>query len=74
VPNLFSIHTLQLDDGLEFSFTDKRRFARVRLLDDVGASKVLVNYVEILAPINTVQVSLLSCIARSLKLYPRFLS
>jgi hypothetical protein len=49
VPNLFSIHTLQLDDGLEFSFTDKRRFARVRLLDDVGASKVLVNYVEILA-------------------------
>ncbi|PWZ17179.1 Formamidopyrimidine-DNA glycosylase [Zea mays] len=26
----------QLDDGLEFSFTDKRRFARVRLFEDVG--------------------------------------
>lgn len=26
---------LQLDDGLELSFTDKRRFARVRLLKDV---------------------------------------
>jgi len=25
----------ELDDGLEFSFTDKRRFARVRLFDDV---------------------------------------
>jgi len=25
---------LQLDDGLEFSFTDKRRFARVRLFED----------------------------------------
>jgi formamidopyrimidine-DNA glycosylase len=42
VPNLFTIHTLQLDDGLEFSFTDKRRFARVRLFDDVGASQVIV--------------------------------
>ena len=26
---------MQLDDGLEFSFTDKRRFAKVRLLDNV---------------------------------------
>jgi hypothetical protein len=74
VPNLFTIHTSQLDDGLEFSFTDKRRFARVRLFDDVGASQVLVNYVEILPPINTVQVSSLSSIVRSLKLYPQFLS
>jgi formamidopyrimidine-DNA glycosylase len=57
VPNLFTIHTSQLDDGLEFSFTDKRRFARVRLFDDVGASQVIVNYVEILPPTNAVQVS-----------------
>jgi hypothetical protein len=27
---------IQLDDGLEFSFTDKRRFARVRLFEDVS--------------------------------------
>lgn len=27
----------QLHDGLEISFTDKRRFAKVRLLDDVCA-------------------------------------
>lgn len=26
---------MQLDDGLELSFTDKRRFAKVRLLKDV---------------------------------------
>lgn len=26
---------MQLDDGLEFSFTDKRRFAKVRLLENV---------------------------------------
>jgi len=26
---------MQLDSGVEVAFTDKRRFARVRLLDDV---------------------------------------
>jgi len=26
---------MQLDDGLELSFIDKRRFAKVRLLEDV---------------------------------------
>lgn len=30
-----SYSLMELDDGLEFSFTDKRRFARVRLLQDV---------------------------------------
>jgi formamidopyrimidine-DNA glycosylase len=32
VSNAFNL--FQLDDGLEFSFTDKRRFARVRLFED----------------------------------------
>lgn len=35
VSNAFNL--FQLDDGLEFSFTDKRRFARVRLFEDVCA-------------------------------------
>jgi len=30
-----SLLLLQLDDGLELSFTDKRRFAKVRLLENV---------------------------------------
>lgn len=29
------VNLLQMDDGLEFSFTDKRRFAKIRLLDNV---------------------------------------
>ncbi|KAI5063967.1 hypothetical protein GOP47_0020637 [Adiantum capillus-veneris] len=33
-PSKFSKVFLKLDDGLEVSFTDKRRLARVRLLDD----------------------------------------
>ncbi|URE15387.1 Formamidopyrimidine-DNA glycosylase H2TH domain [Musa troglodytarum] len=33
-PSKYSKVFVKLDDGLEFSFTDKRRFARVRLLDD----------------------------------------
>ncbi|XP_024183636.1 formamidopyrimidine-DNA glycosylase isoform X2 [Rosa chinensis] len=33
-PSKYSKVFVQLDDGLEFSFTDKRRFARVRLLED----------------------------------------
>lgn len=33
--NKISCSILQLDDGLELSFTDKRRFAKVRLLKDV---------------------------------------
>ncbi|KAJ6389627.1 hypothetical protein OIU77_027866 [Salix suchowensis] len=32
--NQHAILFLQLDDGLELSFTDKRRFAKVRLLED----------------------------------------
>lgn len=31
-----NILAFQLNDGLEFSFTDKRRFAKVRLLDNVS--------------------------------------
>ncbi|XP_073302774.1 formamidopyrimidine-DNA glycosylase isoform X1 [Primulina huaijiensis] len=34
-PSKYSKFFVALDDGLEFSFTDKRRFAKVRLLDDV---------------------------------------
>ncbi|KAI4331193.1 hypothetical protein MLD38_029403 [Melastoma candidum] len=33
-PSKYSKVFLELDDGLELSFTDKRRFARVRLLDN----------------------------------------
>ncbi|XP_040251015.1 formamidopyrimidine-DNA glycosylase isoform X2 [Aegilops tauschii subsp. strangulata] len=33
-PSKYSKFFVELDDGLEFSFTDKRRFARVRLFDD----------------------------------------
>ncbi|GLT95329.1 hypothetical protein SLE2022_130180 [Rubroshorea leprosula] len=33
-PSKFSKFFIELDDGLELSFTDKRRFARVRLLKD----------------------------------------
>ncbi|XP_073002450.1 formamidopyrimidine-DNA glycosylase isoform X2 [Typha latifolia] len=33
-PSKYSKVFVELDDGLEFSFTDKRRFARVRLLED----------------------------------------
>ncbi|KAB2611471.1 formamidopyrimidine-DNA glycosylase [Pyrus ussuriensis x Pyrus communis] len=33
-PSKYSKFFVELDDGLEFSFTDKRRFARVRLLKD----------------------------------------
>ncbi|XP_058115632.1 formamidopyrimidine-DNA glycosylase isoform X6 [Magnolia sinica] len=34
-PSKYSKVFIELDDGLEFSFTDKRRFAKVRLLEDV---------------------------------------
>ncbi|KAK9677232.1 hypothetical protein RND81_11G129600 [Saponaria officinalis] len=33
-PSKFSKFFIELNDGLEMSFTDKRRFAKVRLLDD----------------------------------------
>ncbi|XP_039142173.1 LOW QUALITY PROTEIN: formamidopyrimidine-DNA glycosylase [Dioscorea cayenensis subsp. rotundata] len=33
-PSKYSKVFVELEDGLEFSFTDKRRFARVRLLED----------------------------------------
>lgn len=33
-PSKFSKFFIELNDGLELSFTDKRRFAKVRLLDD----------------------------------------
>ncbi|CAA2996455.1 formamidopyrimidine-DNA glycosylase isoform X1 [Olea europaea subsp. europaea] len=33
-PSKYSKLFIELDDGLEFSFTDKRRFAKVRLLDN----------------------------------------
>ncbi|XP_028779148.1 formamidopyrimidine-DNA glycosylase isoform X2 [Neltuma alba] len=33
-PSKYSKFFVELDDGLELSFTDKRRFARVRLLND----------------------------------------
>ena len=33
-PSKYSKFFIQLDDGLEISFTDKRRFAKVRLLKD----------------------------------------
>ncbi|XP_058115634.1 formamidopyrimidine-DNA glycosylase isoform X8 [Magnolia sinica] len=33
-PSKYSKVFIELDDGLEFSFTDKRRFAKVRLLED----------------------------------------
>ncbi|XP_031480053.1 formamidopyrimidine-DNA glycosylase isoform X4 [Nymphaea colorata] len=33
-PSKYSKLFIELDDGLEFSFTDKRRFAKVRLLQD----------------------------------------
>ncbi|KAJ6704442.1 FORMAMIDOPYRIMIDINE-DNA GLYCOSYLASE [Salix viminalis] len=33
-PSKYSKFFIQLDDGLELSFTDKRRFAKVRLLED----------------------------------------
>ncbi|VAI93324.1 unnamed protein product [Triticum turgidum subsp. durum] len=33
-PSKYSKFFVELDDGLEFSFTDKRRFARVRLFND----------------------------------------
>ncbi|XP_051147972.1 formamidopyrimidine-DNA glycosylase isoform X2 [Andrographis paniculata] len=33
-PSKYSKLFVQLDDGLEFSFTDKRRFAKVRLIDN----------------------------------------
>ena len=31
-----NVLSFQLDDGIEVSFTDKRRLARVRLLEDVS--------------------------------------
>jgi len=34
---------VQLDDGLELSFTDKRRFAKVRLLKDVLLYHLLIS-------------------------------
>ncbi|WOK98288.1 formamidopyrimidine-DNA glycosylase-like isoform X1 [Canna indica] len=37
-PSKYSKVFVKLEDGLEFSFTDKRRFARVRLLEDVSLS------------------------------------
>ncbi|GLT57313.1 hypothetical protein SLA2020_302930 [Shorea laevis] len=36
-PSKYSKFFIELDDGLELSFTDKRRFARVRLLKDPAA-------------------------------------
>ncbi|MCL7034302.1 hypothetical protein MKW94_018230, partial [Papaver nudicaule] len=33
-PSKYSKFFIELDDGLELSFTDKRRFAKVRLLKD----------------------------------------
>ncbi|CAN1777748.1 Formamidopyrimidine-DNA glycosylase, partial [Linum perenne] len=33
-PSKFSKLFVELDDGVEFSFTDKRRLAKIRLLDD----------------------------------------
>ncbi|KAM0942722.1 putative DNA-(apurinic or apyrimidinic site) lyase, DNA-formamidopyrimidine glycosylase [Dioscorea sansibarensis] len=36
-PSKYSKVFVELEDGLEFSFTDKRRFARVRLLEDPTA-------------------------------------
>ncbi|RDX62650.1 Formamidopyrimidine-DNA glycosylase, partial [Mucuna pruriens] len=36
-PSKYSKFFIELDDGLELSFTDKRRFARVRLLKDPTA-------------------------------------
>jgi formamidopyrimidine-DNA glycosylase len=36
-PSKYSKFFIELDDGLELSFTDKRRFAKVRLLKDPAA-------------------------------------
>ncbi|KAG8656254.1 formamidopyrimidine-DNA glycosylase isoform X2 [Manihot esculenta] len=36
-PSKYSKLFIELDDGLELSFTDKRRFAKVRLLKDPGS-------------------------------------
>uniref|UniRef100_A0A453A9I9 DNA-(apurinic or apyrimidinic site) lyase n=1 Tax=Aegilops tauschii subsp. strangulata TaxID=200361 RepID=A0A453A9I9_AEGTS len=36
-PSKYSKLFVELDDGLEFSFTDKRRFAKIRLLDNPEA-------------------------------------
>ncbi|KAG8379797.1 hypothetical protein BUALT_Bualt07G0126700 [Buddleja alternifolia] len=37
-PSKYSKLFVELDDGLEFSFTDKRRFAKVRLLDNPASA------------------------------------
>ncbi|KAE7997298.1 hypothetical protein FH972_001944 [Carpinus fangiana] len=37
-PSKYSKFFIELDDGLELSFTDKRRFAKVRLLKDPAAA------------------------------------
>ncbi|TVU06658.1 hypothetical protein EJB05_49882 [Eragrostis curvula] len=37
-PSKYSKLFVQMDDGLEFSFTDKRRFAKIRLLDNPEAA------------------------------------
>ena len=37
-----NVLSFQLDDGLEVSFTDKRRLARVRLLEDVSDPFLLI--------------------------------
>ncbi|OUZ99842.1 NatC N(alpha)-terminal acetyltransferase [Macleaya cordata] len=37
-PSKYSKLFIELDDGLEFSFTDKRRFAKVRLLKDPASN------------------------------------
>uniref|UniRef100_J3MS08 DNA-(apurinic or apyrimidinic site) lyase n=1 Tax=Oryza brachyantha TaxID=4533 RepID=J3MS08_ORYBR len=36
-PSKYSKLLVEMDDGLEFSFTDKRRFAKIRFLDDPEA-------------------------------------
>ncbi|CAN6337770.1 unnamed protein product [Urochloa humidicola] len=37
-PSKYSKVFVQMDDGLEFSFTDKRRFAKIRLVDNPEAA------------------------------------
>ncbi|KAG0523219.1 hypothetical protein BDA96_07G105000 [Sorghum bicolor] len=37
-PSKYSKLFVEMDDGLEFSFTDKRRFAKIRLLDNPEAA------------------------------------
>lgn len=40
-PKYDFIMLVQLENGVELSFTDKRRFARVRLLNDVRLDPIL---------------------------------